>query len=561
MFTWVKGFVAAPIVEDKEQRRTVGLLNIILITLLAATIVGTVITISFESDDILLNIGFGVALSGILLWLRHLLYRGKSQSVAFLILLTLWGAITFLLSIGSGLNDSSITGYFLVIVLAALLLSARAAVWSTAFCFLTLVVMLYGGTSGLIQFKAPRTNDWASLTTIGTTMGLTVMLLNMATRSIEESFSRARNNEQSLTVANAELQALRKSLEERVTARTQDLEHQTVLLRHVAEVGRVATTSVRGLDEPLFELVRLVASNFEFEYVALFLLDAASESLVLRAAFGGTEADIGFSIPLNKISGLVGEVGRRQHARVAAIDSTAPASRRSLFLTARTEMALPLVLGERLLGVLDVQSSELGVLRQNDLPAYRMLSEQLAMAIENARLFGEVQNALNAERQAYGDLSRMGWKELLRQRSRLGYRYEHQQVTPLRVGELPAVEDVDSGLAELIVPLTVRGVTIGTVAAHKSHEAGAWKHEEREMVQALMEQLGMALETARLYSDTQQRAAHERLLGEATARMRETLDVQTVLRVALQEMYGALGLHDVTVSLGEQSAVVDEELP
>jgi GAF domain-containing protein len=70
--------------------------------------------------------------------------------------------------------------------------------------------------------------------------------------------------------------------------------------------------------------------------------------------------------------------------------------------------------------------------------------------------------------------------------------------------------------------------------------------------------LGQALESARLYQDTQRRAARERLVGEVTARMRETLDMDAVLQTAVQQMRQALGLHDVTIRLeGADSSDTD----
>ncbi|MFN2291437.1 MAG: hypothetical protein ACK2UC_09635, partial [Anaerolineae bacterium] len=68
-------------------------------------------------------------------------------------------------------------------------------------------------------------------------------------------------------------------------------------------------------------------------------------------------------------------------------------------------------------------------------------------------------------------------------------------------------------------------------------------------VETLSEQLGLALEGARLYQDTQRRAARDRLLGEVTARMRESLEMETLLRTAASEMRQALGLDDLVVRL------------
>jgi hypothetical protein len=69
------------------------------------------------------------------------------------------------------------------------------------------------------------------------------------------------------------------------------------------------------------------------------------------------------------------------------------------------------------------------------------------------------------------------------------------------------------------------------------------------MVRAVVEQASLALDNARLYQDTQRRAARERLIGEITARVRASLDLETVLRTAADEMYQSLGLEEIVVRM------------
>jgi GAF domain-containing protein len=103
--------------------------------------------------------------------------------------------------------------------------------------------------------------------------------------------------------------------------------------------------------------------------------------------------------------------------------------------------------------------------------------------------------------------------------------------------------------ASLAVPIKVRGHTIGVIDAHKPDGAGEWTAEEAALMETLADQLGVALENARLYQDSQHRAERERLMGEVTARMRESLDLEAVLKTAAQEVRQALGLPKVTVRL------------
>jgi GAF domain-containing protein len=98
------------------------------------------------------------------------------------------------------------------------------------------------------------------------------------------------------------------------------------------------------------------------------------------------------------------------------------------------------------------------------------------------------------------------------------------------------------------VPLKVRDQVIGVLDGRKPFGA-AWTEAELSLLQVLAEQLSVALESGRLYRDTQLRAARERLVGEVSGRIRETLDLETMLRTAAEQMRQALDLEDLIVRL------------
>ena len=108
-----------------------------------------------------------------------------------------------------------------------------------------------------------------------------------------------------------------------------------------------------------------------------------------------------------------------------------------------------------------------------------------------------------------------------------------------------------SGLRSIIMtPITIGGRWIGMLTAGLN---GPFEFPE-ELVrgyETLAGQAAVALEGIRLLKETQQRAERERLTGEITTRMRETMDVDTVLQTAVREMRQALGLHDIIIRLGD----------
>jgi len=114
----------------------------------------------------------------------------------------------------------------------------------------------------------------------------------------------------------------------------------------------------------------------------------------------------------------------------------------------------------------------------------------------------------------------------------VGYRFAEGDVARLTalLGARPVGQDEGVGLAELSLPVRVRGQVVGEIKAHKPGDADEWTAAEVELMETLAEQLDMALESARLYEDTQDRATRDRLLGDVSTRIRETLDMETVLR-------------------------------
>jgi GAF domain-containing protein len=104
-----------------------------------------------------------------------------------------------------------------------------------------------------------------------------------------------------------------------------------------------------------------------------------------------------------------------------------------------------------------------------------------------------------------------------------------------------------SGIA---MPITVRGETIGVLGVEAPDEEHEWTDEDRLIIEAIGEQLAQALESARLFADTQRRAERERLIGEITAKMRASTDVRDIIETTATELGRALGISRAMVRLG-----------
>ncbi|MFL7808972.1 MAG: GAF domain-containing protein, partial [Anaerolineae bacterium] len=107
------------------------------------------------------------------------------------------------------------------------------------------------------------------------------------------------------------------------------------------------------------------------------------------------------------------------------------------------------------------------------------------------------------------------------------------------------------------VPLRTAGRTIGFVYVYR-YQAGPFSPVTIRLYETLVDQAAVALEGARLLDEAQHRAAREQTLSRVSARMRETLDTDMVLRTAVTEIAGALGLAALDLRLSVGGDMADE---
>jgi GAF domain-containing protein/HAMP domain-containing protein len=196
----------------------------------------------------------------------------------------------------------------------------------------------------------------------------------------------------------AQLQQTLESLEQRVVDRTRDLEQRAVQLTTVAEVGRAATSTLDP-EKLAQETVDLLRERFDLYYAGLFLVDERTEYAVLEAGTGEpgrTMKEQGHKLLVGGTS-MVGAVCAERKAHIA-LDTGAEAVRfaNPLLPETRSEMALPLAVGGRVLGALDVQSVRPAAFSEEDIAVMQLAADQVAVAVDNARKFSSEAALLEA---------------------------------------------------------------------------------------------------------------------------------------------------------------------
>lgn len=348
-----------------------------------------------------------------------------------------------------------------------------------------------------------------------------------------------------------ELNESLKGLEITVAERTLILQRRAKQLQAAAEVGRAAVT-LRDLNVLLPEVTRLISSRFDIYHVGIFLLDPGREYAYLRAtnSEGGRRLlQAGHKLKVGT-QGIVGYVASKGEPRISPDVGTDTIHFKNPVLPeTRSEMALPLSVGGNILGVLDVQSTRSGVFTDEDASILQIMADQIAIAIDNAHLLAEGKEALENSRRAYGELSQEIWNKILNAKPDIGF-LATKGDSPARITQRPwepeltvachSGEIVHADSNAVAIPIKLRDQIIGVVRLQKSENEKDWSTEEIRLMQTITDQISIALESARLYEDTQRRAERERLAGEITAKIRASNDPQEILRVAARELRQAL---------------------
>jgi GAF domain-containing protein/HAMP domain-containing protein len=367
-----------------------------------------------------------------------------------------------------------------------------------------------------------------------------------------------------------QLRELISSLEQRVADRTGELKRRSTYLEAAAGVG-TAATSILDPEQLLEQAVELLCERFDLYYAGLFLIDRTGEWAVLQANAGRTGRPLpkrGERLRIGSGS-MIGWSIANAKARIA-LDASQDTQRmvRTELPETRSEAALLLRARGTVIGALTVQHTEPGAFDQDALVVLQTVADQIAVALENARLLAEHQEALETAQRAYGKLSQQAWREMLRGTSVPGFRSDEYGVSgaddiwrpeterALLTGQIARSGGQDTGLAPrqtLAVPIKARGEVIGVLDTYKPAESGGWSDSEVQVLEAIADQLGEALESARLYQDTQRRAAREEAIRHVTEQMRSAVDVEAILQNAVTELAKALGAPRAYVRLGTEA--------
>lgn len=340
------------------------------------------------------------------------------------------------------------------------------------------------------------------------------------------------------------LSGLITDLERLVAERTEAITRRTDQLRAASYIARQAA-ELQDLPRLLDTFVHLVSDQFGYYHTGIYLVNDSGDELTLRSASSdGGKRMIKQEHSLRPgAQGVVNYVTQTKKPKIitdAGADATV-FNNSDLPLT-RSEIAVPLLVRGRLLGVLDIQSDKPSAFTTQDMDVFETLADQLAVAIDNARLLEESQSALMQLESITASRTHDAWDQKLKGKPKF------VTYTPLGMrAEKPAEDSKDS----VQIPVTLRGQKIGKITLAKKNTSSL-NQQDREMIDEVATQAGLAIENIRLLEDATARAKQEQLVGGLAFRFSQALDVDSLLQTATRELGQIPGVEEATVVLVQQ---------
>lgn len=321
------------------------------------------------------------------------------------------------------------------------------------------------------------------------------------------------------------LQNLSRNLEDQLTRYNRSLDMAARISRE--------TTSVVEADTLLARVVDLICDEFNLYHAQVFLLDDISLNAVLaysRGAIGQQLIEQKFRVQVGSRT-MVGQV--TLSGGVLLIDDTnnpggLPYVPNPFLPDVRSQMTVPLSVGNRVIGALDLFGSQRGAFGTGETRIFQLLADQIAIAIHNTRQLTESDQRLQQVDTLNRQLTRNAWGEFQEQ-THLGdaFHYNLMEVQP----ETPdiAPRDEAGDIAAISAPITIRGEVIGTITAAAS-EGLPFAQGDVSILRAVADRVGLAIEGARLFQETQTSLAVTTSLYELSRFLNEADTLQDVVQ-------------------------------
>jgi GAF domain-containing protein len=511
-----------------------------------------------------------LGLIAVMLLALLLLRRGHVDASGTLMIVLGWLGVSLQAFTADGVKDVIVVAFIALGLLASIIVNWRVG----GVVILSSIVVIWA--LALLQvnnYFVPSSQDpIAFARDLSFVFVVVAVLAYFSTKSMRDAKERATTGEKNLIDSNASLKELNQSLEDRVESRTAELtmanarnERRARQFEAIAQVAR-AITSIQDENTLLSRLAQVISENFGFYHTGIFLLDEEHQYAILRAS--NSEGGRKMLARRHRLkvgqAGIVGHVAASGTPRIAVDVELDAAFKENLDLPeTRSELALPLKVGDQIIGVLDVQSIEANAFQSEDTEVLYTLADQVAIAIQNARSHEATQRLLEEAQRTSISYLRDAWRLLQERERKIGYLVSDNTLRPLdkfvstphinkavSQGEV-VVQDGDT--ATLAVPIQLRGEVVGVLDIHipAGHD---WDPDEIDIAKAVADRLSLALESATLLRSTQRRAEIERLTADISGKISSSINLRNVLQTAVEELGQVLPGSEVVIQFQQDQS-------
>jgi len=383
MMTKLKRLIAPPVFDDAQETQQAQLLNFVTLSYLAFLLFGVIAGFLAADVDVTSAIGIIAERLGLFfiatITAQVLLRLRRVRAASYIYVIVMTFSFIVMVIFNGGVRSVAFPNAIMIVLVAGLIINARAAFTVTAIMIATSFIALVLETQGLLPDPiAPGTNpvDWLSISIV---MLISTILLNLFIKGRDAATAEAAE-------ANASLKEAGELLEHRVDERTQEL-------ALAAEIGQIVA-QIRDLNDLTTTAVSLIRQRFNLYHAQLYIADAQQANLTLLASTGEAGKQMlatGHKLPINTAS-LNGQAAvGKQPVLVSDTAASADFKPHKLLPYTRSETAVPLIVDDNIIGVLDMQSDQANAFTEENLPVFVTLAGQLAVAIENSTLFTEQQ--------------------------------------------------------------------------------------------------------------------------------------------------------------------------
>lgn len=445
---------------------------------------------------------------------------------SYAVRITVFLACTYALALAElfslGILGDGLFFFLGLVVLATMLVSPRAGIAAVLLSIATFIVigwlMLNEQLLTINPKAAPsKIDDWISA---GAALIMFGAVIIIGFRELGREFNEVQVRVSSTLAA---LSEERNNLETRVQERTAQF-------RRINEVER-AVAAVIDISEILPLSVKFIQNEFGFYYTSIYIIDSTGQWAELRDAAG--EAGKVMKEKKHRISlngrSTVAQVVRSKTGQIVQ-DVNQIRVENPLFPYTRSMIVVPLVVGDTVLGVLEMHSSVENEFPSQDLDAYQNMANGVAIALENARLFQEAQQSIAEMRATQKQYLATAWSTLASEKS-LNY----------ALGDVELSQD-----NPIEVQLALRNQTIGQILAAGATE---WTNEQKNLIEAIAVQATLALENARLVENSQLTAEQERLTNEIISKIWASPNMDGILQTAVRELGRNLEASEVEIEV------------